>query len=90
MSQLFVTVRDGVGRVLVGVAAFIVRGSSKGLACLVITFVVFRYCLHMVVGRGDMAGCGKVMVLAGWVAGGIGHDVFLPIGENSKMGLLAK
>lgn len=51
------------------------RSITVGLGPCTVCFVMFSDCLEMVIGRGDVTGCGKMMVLARRVALGVRHDV---------------
>jgi len=51
------------------------RSITVGLGPCTVFFIVFSDCLKMVIGRGDVTGCGKMMVLARRVALGVRHDV---------------
>ena len=63
--------------------AFGLRSISVGLGFVMVTFIVLSNCLKMVIGCGDVTGCGKMMVLARRVALGVMHDGFLAISETS-------
>jgi hypothetical protein len=69
--------------VLVRGAALLLRSISVGLGIFMVIFIVFRHRLKMVIGGGDVTGCGKMMVLTRHVALGVRHDAFLP---SVKMG----
>jgi hypothetical protein len=60
------------------------RGIGLAFGFFMVAFIVFSDCLKMVIGRGDVMGCGEMMVLARRVALGIRHDAFLPISEDGK------
>jgi hypothetical protein len=58
------------------------RRGRFGVGSLRIIFVVLSDGLKMVIRRGDVTGCGKMMVLARWVALGVRHDAFLTLIRN--------
>jgi hypothetical protein len=70
--------------VLVRGAALLLRSISVGLGVFMVIFIVFSDRLKMVIGGGDVPGCGKMMVLTRHVALGVRHDAFLPIRENGR------
>jgi hypothetical protein len=81
-NQLFMRVLDGCLRMLVRGSALLLCSISVGFGFLMVTFIVLSDCLEMVIGRGDVTGCGKMMVLARRMALGVRHDALLPISEN--------
>lgn len=83
-TQLFMRVLDGCHRVLLRGPTLCMRCISVGLGFFMVTLIVLIDCLKMVIGRGDVMGCGKMMVLARRVALGVMHDGFLPIGGGKK------
>ena len=68
-------VLGGCSRVLVRGPTLVMRGVGVGLRCLRIMLVVFSDCLKMVVGGGNVTGCGQMMMLARHVAFGVRHDI---------------
>jgi hypothetical protein len=54
--------------------ALLLRSISVGLGVFMVIFIVFSDRLKMVIGGGDVTGCGKMMVLAPHVALGVRHD----------------
>jgi hypothetical protein len=83
-TQLFVRVFGGCRRVPVSSAAFVLRSISVGLSIFMAIFIMFSDCLEMVIGCSDVAGCGKMMVLARRMALGVRHSAFLPVDEEQR------
>lgn len=60
-------------------AAFALRSISVGLCFFMVISIMLSDCLEMVIGCRDVAGRGKMMVLARRVTLGVRHSAFLPV-----------
>jgi len=65
--------------VLVRGRALLLRGIGMGLGLFMFFLIVFSDGLKMMIGSRYVAGSGKMVVLACWVALGVRHDAFLRV-----------
>ena len=76
-NRLFVRALERCRGVLVRRLTLLMRSSGVSLGCIMVTVFVSIDSLKMVIGCGDVTGCGQMMVFARRVVLGIRHDDFL-------------